>query len=81
MDGGGPGNVGVRFWGTKLASPTVLAHIASLLGAPSPTQTTSVRVQGYLAKLGLAVDEHVQLWRFAKEAFGSEVTIRVHGCT
>ena len=81
MDGGAPGNVGVQAWGTKQANPTVVAHIASLLGAPGPTQTTSVRVPGYLAQLGVAADEYAQLRRYAKEAFGSEVAIRVHCCT
>ena len=59
----------------------VVAHIAALLGAPAPTRTTSVRVRGYPAQLGLAVDEYVQPRRYAKEAFGSQVTIRVHRCT
>ena len=81
VDGGAPGNVGVHLWWTKLASPAVVAHIASLLGAPAPSQTTSVRVRGYPAQLGVAVDEYAQLRRYAKEAFGSEVNIRVHRCT
>ena len=81
VDGGAPGNVEVRICGTKPANPTVVAHIASLLRAPAPTQTTFVRVPGYPAQLGLAVDEYAQLRRYAKEASGSEVTIRVHRCT
>ena len=39
VDGGAPGNVGVRVWGAKPADPKVVAHIASLLGAPAPAQT------------------------------------------
>ena len=81
VDGGAPGNVGVRVWGTKLADPKVVAHIASLLGAPALAQTTSVRVRGYPAQPGLAVDEYAQLRRYAQEAFGPEVPIRVHRCT
>ena len=81
MDGGAPGNVGVRIWETKPASPTVLAHIASLLGAPAPLQTTCMRVWGYLAQLGVAMDEYAELRCYAKQAFGSEVNIRVHRCT
>ena len=46
VDGGAPGNVGVRFWGAKPADPEGVAHIANLLGAPAPAQTTSVRVRG-----------------------------------
>ena len=56
----------------------VVAHIASLLGALTPSQTTSVRVQGYPAQLGLAVDEYAQLRRYANQAFGSEVDIHIH---
>ena len=61
VDGGARGNVGVRVWGTKPADPKVVAHIASLLGAPAPAQTASVRVQGYPAQLGLVVDEYAQV--------------------
>ena len=78
VDGGAPGNVGVRVWGTKPADPKVVARIAGLLGAPAPMQTTSVRVWGYPAQLALAVDEYAQLRRYA---FGPEVAIRVHRCT
>ena len=46
VNGGAPGNVGVRVWGAKPADPKVVAHIANLLGTPAPAQTTSVRVQG-----------------------------------
>ena len=81
VDGGAPGNVGVRVWGAKPADPKVVAHIANLLGAPAPAQTTSVRVRGYPAQLGLAVDEYAQLRRYAQEAFGPEVPIRIHRCT
>ena len=81
VDGGAPGNVGVRIWGAKPADPKVVAHIASLLGAPAPAQTTSVRVRGYPAQLGLVVDEYAQLRRYAQEAFGPEVPIRIHHCT
>ena len=81
VDGGAPGNVGVRVWGTKPADPKVVAPIAGLLGAPALTQTTFVRVRGYPAQLGLAVDKYAQLRRYAQEAFGLEVTIRVHRCT
>ena len=35
VDGGAPGNVGVRVWGAKPADPKVVAHIANLLGAPA----------------------------------------------
>ena len=63
VDGGAPGNVGVRVWGANPADPKVVAHIASLLGAPAPAQTTSVRVRGYPAQLGRAVDEYAQLRR------------------
>ena len=56
----------------------MVAHIAGLMGAPAPAQTTGVRVQGYPSQLGLAVDEYVQLRRYALEAFGPEVPIRVH---
>ena len=80
VDGGAPGNVGVRVWGAKPADPKVVAHIANLLGAPTPSQTTSVRVRGYPAQLGLAVDEYAWLRRYAWEAFGPEVPIRVHRC-
>ena len=31
--------------------------------------------------MGLSVDEYAQLRRYAKEAFRSEVNIRVHRCT
>ena len=58
VDGGAPGNVGVRGWGAKPADPKVVAHIADLLGALAPAQTTSVRVRGYPGQLGLAVDEY-----------------------
>ena len=44
VDGGAPGNVGVRVWGIKPANPKVAAHVANLLGAPVPAQITSVRV-------------------------------------
>ena len=81
VDGGTPGNVGVRRWGPKPANPGVVAHIAGLLDAPAPSQTTRVRVRGYPAPLGLVVDDYAQLRRYAKEAFGSEVNIRVHRCT
>ena len=81
VDGGAPGNVGVSFWGANPADPKVVAHIANLLGAPAPAQTTSVRVRGYPAQLCLAVDEYAQLWRYAREAFGLEAPIRVHRCT
>ena len=59
----------------------MVAHITALLGTPTPTHSTSVRVRCYPAQRGLAVDDHAQLRRYAKEAFGSEVTIRVHCCT
>ena len=59
----------------------VVALIASLLGAPAPSKTTFVRVRGQPAQLGLAVDKYAQLRRYAEEAFGSEVNIRVHRCT
>ena len=59
----------------------MVSLVASLLGAPSLAQTTSVRVRGYPAQLGLAVDEYAQLRRYAQEAFGPEVPIRVHRCT
>ena len=81
VDGGAPGNVGVRVWGAKPADPKVVTHIANLLGAPAPAQTTSVRVRGYPAQLGLAVDKYAQLRRYAREAFGPEAPIRVHRCT
>ena len=81
VDGGAPGNVGVRVWGAKPADHKVVAHIANLLGASAPAQTTSVQVRGYPAQLGLAVDEYAQLRRYAHEAFGPEVPIRVHRCT
>ena len=81
VDGGAPGNVGVRLWGTKPASPVVVAHIANLLGALAPSKTTSVRVQSYPAQLGLAVDDYAQFRRYPKEAFGLEVNIRVNRCT
>ena len=58
-----------------------MAHIANLLGAPAPSQTTSVRVRGYPAQLGLALDDYAQLRRYAKEAFGAEVNIHVRHCT
>ena len=81
VDGGAPGNVGVRVWGAKPADPKVVAHLANLLGAPAPAQTTSVRVRGYPAQSGLAVDGYAQLRRYAREAFGPEAPIRVHRCT
>ena len=81
VDGGGPGNVGVRVWGAKAAGPKVPAHIASLLGAPAPAQTMSVRVRGNPAQLDLALDEYAQLRRYAQEAFGPEAPICVHRCT
>ena len=59
----------------------MVAHIAALLGVPAPAQTTSVRVRGYPGKLGMAMDEYAQLKRYAKEAFRSELNIRVHRCT
>ena len=65
LDGCSPGNVGVRVWGAKPAGPKVVAHIATLLGAPAPAPTTSVRVRGYPAQPGLAVDEYAQLRRYA----------------
>ena len=49
VDGGAPGIVGVCVWGAKPADPKVVAHIANLLGASAPAQTTSVRVWGYPA--------------------------------
>ena len=81
VDGGAPGNVGVRMWGAKPADPKVVAHIANLLGAPAPAQTTSVQVRGYPAQLGLALDEYAQLRRYAQEAFGPVVPNCVHRCT
>ena len=57
--------MGVRVWGTKPTDPKVVAHIAGLLGAPAPAQTTSFRVRGYPAQLGLAVDEYAELRRYA----------------
>ena len=81
VDRGAPGNVGVRIWGAKPADPKVVAHIAGLLGARAPAQTTSVRVGGYPAQGDLAVDEYAQLRRYAWEAFGPEVPICVHRCT
>ena len=81
VNGAAPGNVGVRVWGAKPAYPKVVAHITSRLGAPTPAQTTSVRVQGYPAQLGLAVDEYALLRRYAQKAFGPEVPIHVHRCT
>ena len=50
LDGGAPGNVGVLVLGTKPADPEVVGHIAGLLSAPAPMQTTSVRVWGYPAQ-------------------------------
>ena len=44
--------------GGKPADPKAVAHIAGLQGAPAPAHTTSVRVWGYLAQRGLAVDEY-----------------------
>ena len=79
VDGGAPGNVGVRIWGATPADPKVVAHIAGLLGAPAPAQTTSVRVRGYPAQL--AVDKYAQLRRYAQEVFGPEVPTCVHRCT
>ena len=79
VDRGAPGNVGIRVWGAKPAGPKVVAHIGNPLGAPAPAQTTSVR--GYPAQLGLAVDEYAKLRRYAQEAFGPEVPVRVHRCT
>ena len=81
VDGGAPGNVGFRVWGAKPADPKVVVHIANLLGAPAPAQTTSVRVRGYPTQLGLAVDQYAQLHRYAYEAFGPGVLIGVHRCT
>ena len=81
VHGGAPGNAAVRVWGAKPADPKVVAHIANLMGAPAPAQTTSVRVRGYPAQLGLAADEYAQLRRYAREAFGPEAPIRVHRCT
>ena len=69
-DGGARGNVGVRLRGTKPASPAVVAHIANVLGALAPSQMTFVRVRGYLAQQGLAVDEYALLGHYAKEAIG-----------
>ena len=40
-----------------------------------------MRVRGYPAQLGLAVEGYARLQCYAKEAFGSEVNIRVHRCT
>ena len=37
VDRGAPGNLGVCLWGTKPATPAVVAHIAGLLGAPAPS--------------------------------------------
>ena len=65
MDGATPGNVGVRVWGAKPVDPKVVAHITSLLGARAPAPTTCVRVWGYPAQLGLAVDKYAQLRRYA----------------
>ena len=81
VDGGAPCNAGVRMWKAKPADPKVVADIAGLLGTPAPAQITSVRVRGYPAQLGLALDEYVQLRRYAREAFGPEVPIRVHRST
>ena len=81
VDGDAPGNVGVRIWSTKPASSAVVAHIASLQGAPAPLQTASLRVRGYPAQLGLVMDKYAQLRHYAKEAFGLELNIRVHRCT
>ena len=69
VDGGAPSNVGVRVRGAKPADPKVVAHIAGVSGARAPAQ------------MGLAVDEYAQLRRYAQEAFGVEVPIRVHRCT
>ena len=71
----------VHFWGTKSASPAVVAHTAGLLGTPALSEITSVRVRGYPAQLGLALDDYAQLRRYAKETSGSEVNIRVDRCT
>ena len=57
----------------------MVAHIVNLLGAP--VWTTSVRVRGCPAQLGLAVDEYAQLRRYAPEIVGPEVPIPVHHCT
>ena len=81
VDGGSPSNVGVRVWGTKPADPNVVAHIAGLLCAPAPAQTTFVRLRGYPAQRGLAVDEYAQLPRNAQEEFGPEAPISIHCCT
>ena len=59
----------------------MVAPIASLLGAPLPTPTTSLQVWGYPAQLGPAVEEYAQLRRYATEAFGADVTICVHCCS
>ena len=40
VDGGAPGNVGVRIWGAKPADLKVVAHISGLQGAPAPAPTT-----------------------------------------
>ena len=37
VDGGAPGNVGVRLWGAKLANPAVVGHIAGVLDALAPS--------------------------------------------
>ena len=58
-----------------------MAHIAGLLGAPVPAQTTSVRVHGYPVSLGLAVEDYAHLRRFAAEAFARDVAIWVRRCT
>ena len=81
VDGGAPGNVGFRVWVAKPAGPKAVAHIANLLLALALAQTTCVRARGYPAQLGLAVDGYAQLRRYAHEAFGREVPIRVHRCT
>ena len=64
LDGGAPSNVGVCVSGAKPAEPKVVAHIANLLGAQAPAQATYVRVRGYAAQVGLAVDEYAQLRRY-----------------
>ena len=61
VDGGPPRNVGVRLRRTKPVIPAVVAHIANLLGALAPSESTFVRVRDYPAQLGLAVDKYAQL--------------------
>ena len=69
VDWGVTGIVEVCLWGTNPASPAVVVDIANVLDVPAPSQTASVRVQGYLAQLGLATRDYAKLRRYAKEAF------------